>query len=116
VISPGLFVSCTREDSRFVSNLETSLSKNGFNVFRDTSDISPGDNFVSTITKQIREATGLIAVVSASYARSAWGKAELYSGPWLRGRFRSFRRKEICRRLRSHCGACCRTQTTCGHR
>ena len=78
--SPHAFSLATRAKTlRFVTNLEISLSENGFNVFRDTSDISPGENFVSTITKEIRDATGLIAVVSASYAKSAWGKAELYS-------------------------------------
>jgi uncharacterized protein YjbI with pentapeptide repeats len=77
--SPRLFISYSRLDNQFVSMLEASLTKKGFTVFRDTSDISPGDNFVTTITKQIREATGLIAVISASYSASLWGKAELYS-------------------------------------
>jgi TIR domain len=58
VLSPHLFISYSRQDTRFVDNLVTSLRKRGFDVFRDTSDISPGDNFVSTIAKEIRRATG----------------------------------------------------------
>jgi uncharacterized protein YjbI with pentapeptide repeats len=79
VLSPRLFISYSRQDSRFVDNLVTSLRKRGFAVFRDSSDISPGDNFVSTIAKEIRRATGVVAVISDGYAVSPWGKAELYS-------------------------------------
>ena len=78
-LSPRLFISYSRHDGRFVDNLVTSLRKRGFAVFRDTSDISPGDNFVSTIAKEIRRATGVVAVISDGYAVSPWGKAELYS-------------------------------------
>jgi uncharacterized protein YjbI with pentapeptide repeats len=78
-ISPRLFISYSRQDNQFVDKLETSLIDKGFAVFRDKSGISPGDNFVLTITKEIRKATGVIAVISASYAKSLWGKAELYS-------------------------------------
>jgi uncharacterized protein YjbI with pentapeptide repeats len=76
---PRLFISYSRQDTRFVDKLEVSLKRNKFVVFRDTSDISPGDNFVSTIIKQIRDATGLVAIISECYATSLWGKAELYS-------------------------------------
>jgi hypothetical protein len=78
-LSPRLFISYSRQDNEFVGRLEASLKASGFIVFRDTSDISPGDNFVSTIMKQIEDATGLVAVISSSYAASVWGKAELYS-------------------------------------
>src|SRR4051812_7160426 len=77
--APRLFISYSRQDRRFVDNLVASLTSRGFAVFRDTSDISPGDNFVSTITREIRRATGMVAVISDSYAASPWAKAELYS-------------------------------------
>jgi hypothetical protein len=83
-ILPRLFISYSRQDSQFVDRLEILLKQNKFEVFRDTSDIAPGDNFVSTITKQIREATSLVAVISPSYVESIWGKAELYSALTLR--------------------------------
>jgi uncharacterized protein YjbI with pentapeptide repeats len=83
-ILPCLFISYSRQDREFVDKLEISLKQKGFVVFRDTSGIPPGDNFVSTIIKQIRNATGLVAVISPSYLESLWGKAELYSALTLR--------------------------------
>ena len=82
--SPRLFVSYSRQDAEFVGRLEQTLRSNGFSVFRDTSGISPGDNFVSTILNQIRKSTGLIAVISDGYNQSLWGKAELHSALTLR--------------------------------
>ncbi len=78
-LSPRLFISYSRSDGQFVDKLVTSLVKRGFSVFRDTSDIDPGDNFVSTIAKEIRRATGFVAVISDGYVQSHWGKAELYA-------------------------------------
>jgi uncharacterized protein YjbI with pentapeptide repeats len=78
-LSPRLFISYSRQDTQFVDHLVASLRSRGFAVFRDTSGISPGDNFVSTIAKEIRRATGVVAVISDGYAASPWGKAELYS-------------------------------------
>jgi uncharacterized protein YjbI with pentapeptide repeats len=77
-LSPRLFISYSRQDGQFVDRLVSSLTERGFAVFRDTNGISPGDNFVSTIVKEVRNATGIVAVISTSYAESAWGKAELY--------------------------------------
>jgi hypothetical protein len=77
-LSPRLFISYSRADNEFVDRLVTSLTMRGFTVYRDTSGISPGDNFIVTIAKEIRNATGVIAVLSANYAESPWGKAELY--------------------------------------
>jgi uncharacterized protein YjbI with pentapeptide repeats len=77
-LSPRLFISYSRQDSQFVDKLVAALEKRRFTVFRDTSGIYPGDNFVSTIVKEVRNATGIIAVISPSYADSAWARAELY--------------------------------------
>jgi uncharacterized protein YjbI with pentapeptide repeats len=78
-LSPRLFISYSRDDHQFVDKLVTGLVQRGFSVFRDTSDIDPGDNFVSTIAKEIRRSTGVVAVMSDRYAESRWGKAELYA-------------------------------------
>jgi len=77
-LAPRLFISYSRHDEPFVQRLVSSLNRRGFRVFVDTNDISPGDNFVSTIAGELRKATGVIAVVSEHYAQSVWGKAELY--------------------------------------
>jgi uncharacterized protein YjbI with pentapeptide repeats len=82
--SPRLFVSYSRQDAEFVGRLEQSLRLKGFSVFRDTSDISPGDNFVSTIVNQIRKSTALITVISDGYNKSLWAKAELHSALTLK--------------------------------
>jgi hypothetical protein len=78
-LKPRLFISYSRQDNRFVDRLVTALTKRGFVVFRDTSGISPGDNFVSTIMKELKQAVGVVAVISEAYARSSWGRAELYT-------------------------------------
>jgi hypothetical protein len=54
--SPRLFISYSRQDSAFAEKLEAALTKRGFTVFRDTSGISPGENFVSTIKDELGEA------------------------------------------------------------
>lgn len=79
ILNPRLFPSYSREDSAFAINVQRSLEREGFSVFRDISSMSPGDNFVKTITAEISEATALVAIISPSYAESAWGKAELYA-------------------------------------
>jgi hypothetical protein len=80
VLSPRLFISYSRQDSRFVDNLVTSLRKRGFAVFRDTSDISPGGNFVSTIAAEIRRATGVVAIISDGGEPMGQGRALLGVG------------------------------------
>src|SRR5215213_4662447 len=68
----GLIHDRTRSRGRTAQNL---LARMGASIH----GISPGDNFVSTIIKEIRRATEVVAVISDSYAASPWGKAELYS-------------------------------------
>jgi hypothetical protein len=59
--------------------LTAELRRRGFRVFLDTSDIDPGDNFVSKLEKEIKRSTAIVAVVSESYSLTRWGQAELYS-------------------------------------
>jgi hypothetical protein len=79
LFSPRLFLSYSRADRDFAGKLATDLCRRGFRVFLDTSDIDPGDNFVSKLTKEIKRSTAVIAVVSENYSLSRWGQAELYS-------------------------------------
>lgn len=80
LMSPRLFVSYSRRDHDFAGQLTTELRQRGFRVFLDTSDIDPGDNFVSKLEKEIKRSTAVVAVVSENYSLSRWGQAELYSG------------------------------------
>lgn len=77
-LSPRLFVSYSRRDRTFVEPLVSALQSRGFRVFLDTSDIDPGDNFVTKLTLELKSATAIVAVLSESYARSRWGQAELH--------------------------------------
>ena len=54
LFSPRLFLSYSRADRDFAGKLATDLCRRGFRVFLDTSDIDPGDNFVSKLTKEIK--------------------------------------------------------------
>jgi len=79
LLSPRLFISYSRADRNFADKLAIELRQRGFRVFLDTSDIDPGDNFVSTLAEEIRRSTGIVAVISEKYSLSRWGQAELYS-------------------------------------
>jgi uncharacterized protein YjbI with pentapeptide repeats len=79
LFSPRIFLSYSRTDRDFAGKLATELRRRGFRVFLDTSDIDPGDNFVSKLTKEIKRSTAIVAVVSENYSLSRWGQAELYS-------------------------------------
>lgn len=78
-LRPRLFVSYSSADTPVVDALVAALRAEGFRVFRDVSDISPGDNFVSTLLSEIKRSTAIVAVVSDDYARSRWAQAELYA-------------------------------------
>jgi dihydroorotase-like cyclic amidohydrolase len=80
LFSPRIFLSYSRTDRDFAGKLATELRRRGFRVFLDTSDIDPGDNFVSKLMKEIKRSTAIIALVSENYSLSRWGQAELYSG------------------------------------
>jgi uncharacterized protein YjbI with pentapeptide repeats len=79
LLSPQLFVSYARRDHDLADKLATELRRRGFRVFLDTSDIDPGDNFVSKLVKEIKHSTAIVAVVSEHYCLTRWGQAELYS-------------------------------------
>jgi hypothetical protein len=79
LFSPRLFVSYSRRDHDFANKLVTELRRRGFRVFLDTSDIDPGDNFVSKLEKEIKRSTAIVALVSENYCLTRWGQAELYS-------------------------------------
>ena len=72
-------MSYSRSDAEVVDRLVLALTEQGFQVFRDTSGIDPGDNFVNTLLTQIRRSTAIVAVISESYSRSRWAQAELYT-------------------------------------
>lgn len=79
-LNPRIFVSYVRRDGSFVGALVGELKGRGFRVFQDTSDIDPGDNFVTKLAKEIDRATAVVAVVSKNYPLSRWAQAELYRG------------------------------------
>jgi hypothetical protein len=79
VLSPRLFVSYSRRDHDFADKLASELRRRGFRVFLDTSDIDPGDNFVSKLEKEIKRSTAIVALLSENFCLTRWGQAELYS-------------------------------------
>lgn len=78
ILFPRLFISYSRYDSVFVGSLVNELKTRGYSVFLDTTDINPGDNFVSRLVNEIKTSTAVIAVISDHYTSSRWGQAELY--------------------------------------
>lgn len=78
LLSPRVFISYSRQDRAFVEPLVIELQRRSFRVFLDTSDIDPGDNFVTKLTLELKNAAAIVAVVSENYSLSRWGQAELY--------------------------------------
>ena len=76
--SPRLFVSYSRLDHAAVAPLVAELQARGFRVFLDTSDVDPGDNFVTKLSRELKSATAIVAVLSENYSVGRWGQAELY--------------------------------------
>jgi len=79
LLSPRLFISYSRANRDSANKLAIELRQRGFRVFLDTSDMDPGDNFVSRLVTEINRSTGVVAIVSEKYWLSRWGQAELYS-------------------------------------
>ena len=77
---PRLFISYSRRDAVVTDRLVAELRSHRFRVFRDVSDISPGDNFVNTLLTEVRRSTAIVALISDEYALSRWAQAELYAG------------------------------------
>src|SRR5262249_5231181 len=67
-----------RQDAAIARPLADSLRRQGFRVFLDTSDIDPGDNFVTRLSGELAGATAVLAIISGQYLASRWAQAELY--------------------------------------
>jgi uncharacterized protein YjbI with pentapeptide repeats len=83
-IGTRLFVSYSRNDESRASAVAASLTNRGFRVFIDKAEMDPGENFVTRLTKEIRQASGIVALISESYVTSRWAQAELYHATALR--------------------------------
>jgi TIR domain-containing protein len=61
---PQLFLSYARSDSRFAEFLETELKRRGYSVWKDTTDLLPGDNWRQVINEAMDASTHFIILLS----------------------------------------------------
>jgi uncharacterized protein YjbI with pentapeptide repeats len=72
-----LFISYAREDRGVAEAIYRSVSAAGFDAYLDTEGTLTGERFDAVIVQQLRRADGVIAILSAHSAASAWCQAEL---------------------------------------
>jgi hypothetical protein len=60
----SLFLSYARSDARFGEFLENELKRRGYSVWKDTTDLLPGDDWRAVIDKAMDESTHLIILLS----------------------------------------------------
>lgn len=75
--SDFVFVSYSRRDKEIADRLEAELSARGFNVWRDVTAISPGEDWAHAIEQAFRDAAAFIFLISANSAKSEWVQREL---------------------------------------
>ena len=75
---PRLFLSYAREDAKLAERLKATLTSAGFDVSIDTERILASENFVRRLTEMVRQADGVIALITPFSAASEWCQAELH--------------------------------------
>ena len=76
---PKIFLSHSRKDKKFVSDLAERLMLDGFNVWYDDWEIKIGESIVQNISEGISTSDFLIIVLSSNSVESKWVKEELNS-------------------------------------
>ncbi len=66
------FISYSSKDSDDAARLQTALKREGVDTWRDRTDIPAGAVWSRKIEEALREAVGLIVLISPSSARSKW--------------------------------------------
>ena len=84
LLSPLIFISYSRKDKDFVEEIARNIVTHGFRIFLDTSNIDPGDNFVTKISTELRRATAVLPIITKQYSKSRWAQAELYQALTMR--------------------------------
>ena len=75
-----IFISYSRQDQAFVTNLAAALVKKNVHIWVDTWELKVGDSIISKVQDAIKTSSALIIVLSKSSVNSEWCKKELNSG------------------------------------
>lgn len=67
-----IFLSYSRKDSKRAEALERALTERGMNVWRDTRSITAGGEWPRAIEEGIREARGVVVLLTEASAGSQW--------------------------------------------
>lgn len=74
------FISCSQADREFVQQLARDLEYFGIYCWFDLPSIAVGQTWSSPITRMIRQADVMLAIVSARSVESTWFQREVYEG------------------------------------
>jgi hypothetical protein len=69
---PKIFLSYSRKDSESAEALEQALLKRGLQVWRDVRSIAAGERWSDSIENGIREARGVVVLLTAASSNSEW--------------------------------------------
>lgn len=72
-----IYISYNINDSEFVNNLRNRLVSEGFNVLKETSLVSPGDEINKRITEAIKDSQIFLLIVSSNLYKSKFLKEEV---------------------------------------
>ena len=72
-----VFISSSHEDKRFVRRLVKELKSRGLKIWFDEDSVDVGKSLIDVIGEGIKSSRYVIAVLSKSYFKSPWAKAEL---------------------------------------
>lgn len=71
-----VFISYARSDRRWALWLGDRLSKQGFEIFMDTTSVPTGQSFIAELNKVIESSDLVLALLSPSYFQSVWCQQE----------------------------------------
>lgn len=76
----SVFISYSRQDKEFVSQLAFGLIQHRARIWMDVSELKAGDSLIDKIQAALESASVVVVVLSKAFVASEWCKQELSSG------------------------------------
>jgi len=72
-----IFISHSHKDDVLARKIADSLKTAGFNVWDDTDEIMPGDNWAAKIAEGLRESEAMVVLLTPAALESTWVRREI---------------------------------------
>ena len=76
---PSLFISYCHEEKKYADRTEKYLVKLGISVHKDDNLLCPGDPVIDVLTKALKDADGVVILLSKASLNSPWVQHETMS-------------------------------------